>query len=307
MLSNSINKSMPTFPKFIIDYSKKGKKFGGQVSRCPHGGIYEKNINNQKYTILFKQGRNDGETICEFLAKAIYELVIPGYAANIFFSKYNDVTLTKNMKKNDLHYNIYIGSVFFEDFFEIHKIMGYKERPRFLNTFHSKDSKHFVNVFKNSNLGRILATSLWVGDYDVHIANIGTSTEKNRYHFVKIDHGWSFAQFQDRMNYKSVPWSGFSALGRPTNHYKDYDHFGLYNNPEGEFQKTIRFLKHIGPEQIKSALSKAYSEVPIYYAENANKSVAKWIGFPSSHIPSANNLIDYLTYKLYKRATSPLV
>ncbi|BBH52548.1 hypothetical protein [Fluviispira sanaruensis] len=311
MTNFSCNTSPKTSLKYITNFSKKGRKLGGQVSRCQHGGVYEGYKNNKKITVLFKQGRNDGETISEYLATALYNLIIPGYASYVFFSKYDQLTYTKNVRKNDLHINIYIGTIFFEEFIEAHKIMGYEERPYFFRSLHSSRGKDFVQIFQNTNLGRILAAALWLGDYDTHTANIGGAKINGRYSFVKIDHGWSFAQIQDQMNLKKTPWSGLQAIGRPTNHFQDYDFNGFYQNSAGEFQKTIRLLKHIGPEDIKRTLQAAFHEINKYYSEEAYISFANWIGYKKANTLSLKslipNLIDFLTLKLYKRATSPFM
>jgi hypothetical protein len=91
-----------SFPKKIDSYTKKGNKFSEQVSRCQYGGLYETNIDGIKYTVLFKQGRNDGETICEFLSTFIYNLIIPRYSSKVFLSKVNYFNQSKQYK-NGFH------------------------------------------------------------------------------------------------------------------------------------------------------------------------------------------------------------
>jgi hypothetical protein len=110
----------PDFPKVIDgNYNLIGKKQGGQNSTNEYGGVYElKNINANTNTniVLFKQGRNDGETICEYLASQLYELIIAGYAAKVFMAKfkYNSDTFSINLNKK-IHPEIYIGTIFLKN------------------------------------------------------------------------------------------------------------------------------------------------------------------------------------------------
>ena len=330
------------YPKIIEgNYDIIGEKQGGQNSSNEYGGVYK--LKSSNYTVLFKQGRNDGETICEYLASQLYELIIPGYAAKVFFAKFKENTDTFfiNTSKN-IHPEIYIGTVFFEKFTEINKLMGHEKRRRFLQTFHSNKSEKFVNQFKLTNLGQILAAALWLGDYDVHVANLGVvNWEKETqnylekwgswtnadywkvFRFVKIDHGWSFAKITDKMNRHITPWDVLNPFikpmklfnkpqnpfHKPTNHFADYDYYDLYTNSDGAFCQTIIKLRTIEKSRIKNSLETAFQELNKFYGnvgcyslKYALESTAKWIGCPISF--GQEQIIMYLTDKLYNRAKS---
>ena len=116
MINNYKNESFHFKKSHIISYTKKGDKIGGQVSKANLGGVYEYKHFSEYYTVLFKQGRNDGETISEFLAAKLYHLVIPGYASQVILAKEKEETKTKLFIKKDLHTEVYVGSIFFENF-----------------------------------------------------------------------------------------------------------------------------------------------------------------------------------------------
>ncbi len=308
MNNNLISESYHFSKSHIINYRKKGDKIGGQVSKANLGGVYEYKSFSENYTVLFKQGRNDGETISEFLAAKLYHLVIPGYASQVILAKYNKETNTKLLIKKDLHTEVYVGSIFFENFNEVHKLMHFKKRPTFLLPFYSNRSKEFVQYNYASNLGKVLAVSLWLGDYDTHISNLGIAKINDSIEFVKIDHGWSFAQLQDNMDYNKTPWSGFQSFGKPTNHFADFKQYGFYKNSEGEFLQMIDTLKKINKEQIKFVLRKAFREIESYYnTEIAYKSFAKWIGYKTNKVNfCSEEFVVYLSDKLEKRLNTNL-
>lgn len=302
-----IDNKLNGFSSYIKDpseprYHKAGAKQGGQVSKAQLGGVYDTFIDRKKYKVLFKQGRNDGETISEFIASKFYACILPGYGASVFLAKKDRATNTKALVTSDLHPEVYIGTVFYDEFEEIFKLMAFKDRPLFLQTRYAKKSHQFIMQQHDTNLGEVLAVSLWLGDYDTHIANLGLANIAGQKQYVKIDHGWSFAQIQDFMDYKSVPWHGLDGFGKPTNHFSDYDHDGFLKNPNGNFCKKIKQLKQIRKEYIKSILEYCFTELDNYYTTAAYLSFAKWIGYPHLHVVGKEQLISYLTEKLYTRA-----
>lgn len=296
--------------EYICDYVRKNDKTGGQKAHGNLTGIYHAKNSNNGF-ILFKQGRNDGETISEFLASKLYNLIIPGYAAQTFLACEKPSTKTRICKGN-LHPNIYIGSKFFEEYIEIHKLMHFKKsRPLFMQTLHRQIAHKWVHkVGIHHNLQDIIASALWLGDYDTHIANIGIARFGNEqdkhYKFVKIDHGWSFAHLQENMNLSKTPWSGFDAIGKPTNHFLDYDYDGFYQSDK--FKDAIRNIKTIEKNSIEMELNIALEYVSTLYSSCAFQSLAKWIGY--KNFPSNGHyskIVSYLTEKLYKRAQSPVI
>lgn len=304
MLKDFVDENIDGFSRFIEDGSYRAfkKKEGGQISKSELGGVYQATVGNSDYYVLFKQGRNDGETISEFIASKFYNYALHGFGASVFLAKKNELTNTKIVNKQNFHSEVYIGSVFFKEFREIFKLMQLKERPIFLQTFHENKAKNFVSMYKNTNLGEVLAVSLWLGDYDTHIANLGLANINNNQHFVKIDHGWSFAELQDTMDYKKLPWSKLHGFGKPTNHFADYDYEDFYTNPNLSFAKKLFALKYIDRNDIRKILIFAFNELQMYYKFSAFEEFAKWIGFPKKNHVSIKNLIDYLENKLYLRA-----
>lgn len=304
MKKEFVDEILAGFSRFIQDGSYRAfkKKEGGQTSKSELGGVYQTIYGNTDHYVLFKQGRNDGDTISEFIASKFYNYALHGFSASVFLATKNENTNTKIVNKQNFHSEVYIGSIFFKEFREIFKLMDLRDRPKFLRTFHESKSRNFVARYKQTNLGEVLAVSLWLGDYDTHIANLGAANINGNMHFVKIDHGWSFAELQYQMDYKKVPWSKVNGFGKPTNHFTDYDYEDLYTNPNLPFAQKLLALKHIDRNDIRKILVLAFNELQMYYSFSAFEEFAKWIGFPKRNSVSIKNLINYLESKLYLRA-----
>jgi hypothetical protein len=128
------------------------------------------------------------------------------------------------------------------------------------------------------------------------------------FRFVKIDHGWSFADIKGTMDRNSTPWCLFNQLGKPTNHFNDYNYSDFYTNPTGSFRQTLRQLSELKKKSIFEVLETAFQEINRFYGDDngnyslkyALQSTAKWIGCPSSF--GQKEIIGYLTEKLYSRA-----
>ena len=162
------------FPEYISDYSLISPKNSGANNSGHLTGIYKVKVNGIIYKVLFKQGRNDAETICEHLAHKIYELIIPGRSSKTFFAVEKN-HINSKFYNSTMHQNIYVSSIFFDSFQEIHKTLGYSERPRFLQTLHSSEMRNYITICKDTcDLEILIAAALWLGDYDVHIGNFGT-------------------------------------------------------------------------------------------------------------------------------------
>ncbi|BBH53992.1 hypothetical protein [Fluviispira sanaruensis] len=302
-----IKTEMIGFSQIINDYKLVSGKIGGQKGLAPATGVYEIIINGKARKLLFKQGRNDGENIAEYIAANFYACFLQGYGSTVFYAIRDNSINPKIHKKADLHEEVYVGTIFFEQYNEIFKIMGLKDRPTFL-TFHKESIKDFIIKNIDTNLGDVIAVALWLGDYDTHTANIGTALVNNKKEFVKVDHGWSFAYFTDTMNYKSVPWSLLKAKGKPTNHFGDYDREGFFTKPNGKFLNKIKELKSIEKEYIRLIIQYSFAETDKFFEDSGYKSFGEWIGIEekvllnSDKTVNKNKLIDYLTDKLYKRA-----
>ncbi|KAB8029958.1 hypothetical protein [Fluviispira multicolorata] len=301
-----IENQLKDFPSYINEYKSISKKIGGVSAKGALTGVYEIDTNGKKRRLLFKQGRDDGENIAEFIAAIFYSCFLQGYGAGVILAKYDSSIDTKTNVKDDLHNNIYVGSSFFDDFKEVFKIMGLSKRP---GRIHTKGTsfKNFVQNNKNTNLGEVIAISLWLGDYDTHSANLGTALVDHEKVFVKIDHGWSFAFLQDNMNYKKTPWSKLS-LDKPANNFSDYDKDNFLNDSSGTFRLKIHDLKSIDKEYIRIILVEAFKKLEKVYNPSAYQSFAKWINYPNpkKEIISLELIINYLTDKLYNRAQNGL-
>jgi hypothetical protein len=321
-----------------LEYTKKGSKVGGQAQNDSVGGVYKySEYGANEKLILIKKGRNAGETISEYIASELFNIIIPNNAAKVFLVNHPN-------NSSDL----LIGSIFFEGFVELFKIMGDKERKKI---FENKEKRsELVNLFKGSNLAKILVASLWLGDYDVHSGNIGAidwddssqesynyvtterqslfqrmnSTSSNRRGiilnqqdvkainifrkvFVKIDHGWSFGQIQSDVNLNQTPWG--LRIGKPTNHFGDYSE--LYKTTS--FKEAINDLISIPDAEITKVLDKSFEVIEYFLSQirKSNESVysnmlvelANWIGYKDKNY-NLKKICAFLKIQMLNRKLS---
>lgn len=194
-------------------------KIGGAKNTGKHTGIYTLATQNGEETMLIKQGDTVAETVAEFIGGNLYQLTIPRYAAKAYLARAEGVS---DFKKED----VYVTSVFeregrVQDAF---KVAGYSERPTFARARENfkknlgiKDETLIRKVILddkesgNSSLGFSVANALWHGDHDVHMGNFVKITDlnnPNNNRYMKIDHGFSFFNFGQKIVNIFNPFAG---------------------------------------------------------------------------------------------------
>ncbi|MFV9898015.1 MAG: hypothetical protein AB8U66_01025, partial [Rickettsiales endosymbiont of Dermacentor nuttalli] len=304
-IDSSISKN--NYPNYIKYYTKKGEKSGGATDSGTHGGIYELEHNGTQSTILFKQGREDGEVIAEYVASRLYTLTTDK-AANCFLAKWDQNTDTTEKNKQGLSSNVYIGSVFFKNFTDLFKEAGLSERARFARLKHADKVSniiHRVRADESHNYGfeDIIAATLWQENRDIHWGNLGVTRDKsgNIDSVVALDFGWAFHNIQDEISLFGN--SKYLVPGKPTNHFWDYgvDDRKLYISKH--FTDALDKIVAIPAKEIKQNIKESLKEVSKFYDEKGLQNFAKRIGMPLEEgkqtIP--DQISKYLSDKMINR------
>ena len=278
---------------------KKGNKQGGANSPGAAGGVYsysyqEKNTKDTKHiTILFKQDTsriwpfpkkiNHDKNIAEVISGLILKKLIGDRAATVFFAKVD--------KDNDLPdedgKNIYVGSVFFEDYkdlyIEAYEILGKqppKERPKQSAFLKHKIVKEKLVNNDYHGFAEIMISSMLLRDFDLHAGNIGVIKKKGDItaELVRIDFGGALKNPEPILRPHSVTdhMPGFG----PTNHYLDY-------GVELRVNKDIADeMDRIADINLDASINEAVDEATKFYGIKPLAQFAKRLGI--MHV-KANN------------------
>ena len=255
-------------------WKKKGKKTGGARGAGALGGIYSNGIN----TALIKQDQESPNfDIAEYMSSKIFAAVSPGAGA----------VVEMMVPEGELEIpgdgsDVYVRSEFFDNYSDMFKDMDthmsennkpsqwFRKdgRPLFMGT-----RQKFTNVMSKAidNLGyegfeKIAPGSLLVGDFDMHIGNIGVIRESDKKPQLKrIDFGWGFSNLTKDVNPHSV-LSHFPGRG-PTNHFRE---FPLEYKLTKEFAKGLDQAANTG---IAAILDESFSKLEKYYNQSV---LQKW-------------------------------
>ena len=320
-----------TFQELLKHPIKYSPKKGGAKNTGKRTGVYIFKHGEQSETMLLKQGANVGETVAEYVGGRLYGLTIPEYSARCILAK-DDSNPTPTID------DIYVGSIFqkskkTQDGFAA---AGLNSRPLFagerarLKLFDSKDSLIRKILDLNDESGHTLeysaANVLWHGDHDFHTGNTVYAENDDKKKFVKIDHGFSFFNFNRKVVDIFNPLAGkFLSISPkrylkgdklvefyPTNHFWDYaiENKQFYFN--ANFIKACEEVVNCKPEAIRQNIEESLKNVQAIYGANANeafKQFALRIGMKESEIsPIAKRKNpDFIRYKIEDHMVARLI
>lgn len=307
-------------------------KKGGAKNTGKRTGVYTFQNGERSETMLLKQGANVGETVAEYVGGCLYGLTIPEYSARCILAK-DDTDPALSLD------SVYVGSIFqktkkTQDGFAA---AGYRSRPFFAGTrarlkklFDSNDSLIRKILDINDDTGHTLeysaANVLWHGDHDFHTGNVVLVEDENKKKFVKIDHGFSFFNFNRKVVDIFNPLAGkFLSISPkrflkgekliefyPTNHFWDYavENKQFYFN--AHFVKACEEIVNCKPEAIRQNIEASLKNVQAIYGTNANeafKQFALRIGMNESEIlPIAKRKnADFIRYKIEDHMVGKLI
>lgn len=244
---------------YIAKHKKIADKSAGANNNGNLTGVYQSEDGRQ--TILFKQGKNEAETIAEFVAAGLYNTVLNGLASECLLA-YPDNSQAKNIQDNAKQ--IYVGSVFFQEFTEIFKDAGFKSREKFTRLLHHHKTKKLVSKYKNNeDFHKVLASSLWLGDYDIHWGNFGSAVINGKKRIVKIDHGWSLYKLRPKIDF--LKHFGHLTPGKPTNHFWDFAVNDCELYLSDKFSKALDDVASINIVDIEKTIQQRLDEAAKLY------------------------------------------
>lgn len=282
-------------PDDMSKYTYVKGKPGGSHQPGPLGGVYSIPASNvdskfkfnkaKKVLLLFKQERNKKDKhrivkdMAEFASGKIFNALIGDTASSVILAKSNNsVKLPDEDGKN-----IYIGSVFYENFKELFKEMGFDERVGFLEL---RNGNAFIKAFcEFDDNGKIIGpkfagffegavSSLLIGDFDLHAGNYGivSSSDETMRRLVKIDHGAGLNRLENALHIHSklrhLP--GFGPIN-----FLDLVPRQLKINPLFADEALRQSKVDLSPK-----IEEGIDELAKYYGKEPLLKFAKHIGYP---------------------------
>lgn len=322
----------PAFQSLMQHPTQFKRKVGGAKNTGKRTGVYTFKNDSQSETMLLKQGANVGETVAEYIGANLYELTIPEYSARCILAK-DESSPTPTLD------DVYVGSIFqkskkTQDTFAA---AGYAsrglfagEKARLKSLTNNKDSLIRKVLDLNEDTGHTLeysaANVLWHGDHDFHTGNTIFVENEDGSKFVKIDHGFSFFNFNRKVVDIFNPLAGkvLSISPKrflkgdkliefyPTNHFWDYaiENKQFYFN--ANFVKACEEIANFEPESIRNNIEKSLKNVQDMYGPNANEALKQFglrIGIKESDLTilAKKKNSDFLRYKIEDHMVSRLV
>ncbi|QCS24470.1 hypothetical protein FEC77_04900 [Rickettsia parkeri] len=258
-------------------------KEGGANEVGEHGGVYQSL--DGKITAMIKKEASSSKNIAEFLGSQIFEAISPGNGAKVNLIAPDDFNKSKAV---DLQ--IYVKSEFFENYssdmyVDMDKHMSAKTkpsswfrkdggRPLFMGT-RNKLFRTLENAFKEikyQNFENIMPASLLIGDFDIHVGNIGVIRDqknpKTLPKLVRIDFAGSF----DNLTNNIYPHSRVKHLPGfgPTNHFREFPSNLRTKNPN--FADSLLAVSKI---DLSKTIDKSFDALTKYYSNEAIAAFAK--------------------------------
>ncbi|AAU03996.1 hypothetical protein [Rickettsia typhi] len=252
-------------------------KLGGMNEAGEYGGVYQSS--DGKITALIKKERSSSKNIAEFLGSQIFEAISPGNGAKVNLIAPDDFNKSKSVDSQ-----IYVKSEFFENYssdmyIDMDKYMSAKTkpsswfrkdggRPLFMGS-RNKLFRTLENAFKEikyQNFEKIMPASLLIGDFDVHLGNIGVIRNKKKPktlpHLVRIDFGGSFDNLTDNI-YPHSRIRHLPGFG-PTNHFREFPSSLRTKNPH--FADSLLAASKIDLSKI---IDQSFDKLTKYYSNEA--------------------------------------
>ena len=255
-------------------WTKKGQKEGGARGAGKYGGIYTNGI---KMALIKQDTSSPNFDIAEYMSSKIFAAISPGTGATV------EMMVPKGEEgiPGDGS-NVYVRSEFFDNYSDMFKDMDKNmlEKNKPSKQFR-KDGRPLLIGTRDTiagtmrkamdNLGyqgfsKIAPASLLVGDFDIHIGNVGVIREGDKPPQLKrIDFGWGFANLTRDVHPHSI---SRHVPGRgPTNHFREFPR---------KYKLTQEFvdgLNQAASTDITTVLDVSFNELEKYY----NKPVLqKW-------------------------------
>lgn len=257
-------------------------KSGGANEAGEFGGVYQSADGN--ITAMIKQEASPSKNMAEFIGSQIFGAISSEDGAKVSLVVPDDFSKSKNSDSQ-----VYVKSEFFKNYssdmyVDMDEHMSAKTkpsawfrkdggRPLFMGS-RNKLFKTLKNAFKEvkyQNFENIMPASLLIGDFDVHIGNIGVirnpQNPKAAPKLVRIDFAGSLDKLTDNIypHSRSRHLPGFG----PTNHFREFPS-ELRRSPE--FGDSLIAASKI---DLNKTIDESFNELTKYYSNEAIAEFAK--------------------------------
>ncbi|MCS5710838.1 hypothetical protein [Candidatus Berkiella aquae] len=322
----------------VINHPQKfSPKTGGAKNTGKRTGVYTFTEGERTERILIKQGADVGETIAEYMGASLYAMTIPLHSARCILVR------DEKTQPNTID-DVYVGSVYQQanKIQDAYQAAGYSSRGMFAgvkarlkNWVNSDDSliRKILNLNDETghSLEAIAANVLWHGDHDFHTGNAIFVENNDNKKFVKIDHGFSFFNFDKKTIDIFNPFAGkvvnfspkrFVKGGKliefyPTNHFWDYavENKSFYFN--AHFIKACEDIANYDAKAIRDNIEQSLNKVEAAYGPHAFEALKQFalrIGMKETELKDSITkknpellrfkIEDHMTYQLVQRQAS---
>ena len=253
------------------DWNKIGEKEGGARPSGSFGGVYK----SGDKVALVKQD-NYAQDIAEFLGARIHNATVPNHSPELLLARIPESD--KGVEKKDS--DVYLVSVFFDNYKDLYKdiyaeagLTPPKDRPRAVGSIGGEKDMFRQGLKDNNYTGfpEVMATSLLIGDFDVHWGNIGVVREKDQApKLVRIDFGAAFNSLKGKVNPHSIS-EHLPGFG-PTNHFREFPREMKLDDG------FIRELERVASLDIAGTISESLEELESFYSPEALKQFGERLG-----------------------------
>ncbi|MCC8417152.1 MAG: hypothetical protein LN588_01195 [Rickettsia endosymbiont of Bryobia graminum] len=284
----------------------KGRKSSGANDAGKYGGVYTDKDGNLS---MIKRESNFSKNISEFLGSQIFQELSPDSGAKVSLIAPDYLSKEPNQKngiQNDGS-EIYVKSDYIKNYsadmyVDMDKHMSEKTRPSRLlrkegnfemlgRPLFAGSRKLLNRAFKEipyQGFEKIAPASLVIGDFDMHVGNIGVVRDSVstsiKPKLVRIDFAGSLDKLEKNIHPHS--WSRHLPLRGPTNHFREFPH-SLKNNI---FADSLLATSNI---DLDKTIDKSFAELSKYYNEQA---LVKWakmaMPYKFKNIPAEKIKID---------------
>ena len=256
-------------------------KSGGANEAGEYGGVYQSADGN--ITAMIKQEASSSKNIAEFLGSKFFAAISSSNGAEVSLIAPDGFSKSKNSDSQ-----IYVKSEFFKNYSSMYvdmdKHMSAETKP---SSWFRKDGgrplfmgarnklfRTLENAFKEvkyQNFENIMPTSLLIGDFDIHVGNIGVIRDPKNPEvlpkLVRIDFAGSFDKLTNQI-YSHSRMRHLPGFG-PTNHFR-------------EFPSKLRRSPELGDSLIAASkinltktINESFDELTKYYSDEAIAGFAK--------------------------------
>lgn len=269
------------------------KKSGGANEAGKYGGIYRSKLDGN--LSMVKQEQNISKNISEYMGSRVFAAVSKGNGAKVILRAPKDAEqqLVSGGTAKSLDKEIYVESKFLKDYSDdmyadMDKHMSAKTKP---SSWFRKDGARplFVgsrnklhstldNAFKElryEGFEDIMPASLLIGDFDVHVGNIGVIRDSSKPEVLpqlaRIDFAGSLSKLEKNI-YPHSRMKHLPGFG-PTNHFREFPSEMRRNN-----KKFGCSLIESSKKDLSSSIEESFKELSKYYSMSAIKEWAEGSG-----------------------------